>query len=168
PAGALRDAHPERYRGADAGRARALPPGARTPGARAGDAPGAPHRHLGRASRTRGSGPARALRSPRRAPRAARAGDRPTHGALRRGRRDPLPLLLLAPTQFALSACASVMTAVDHKLRRGAGLAVVDRIPVERFSVEENRALYWLLGSLLGRPVAQKWDGTMIYDVRDT
>src|SRR5216117_1354399 len=61
----------------------------RTPGARAGDAPGAPHRHLGRASRTRGSGPARALRSPRRAPRAARAGDRPTHGALRRGRRDP-------------------------------------------------------------------------------
>src|SRR2546426_12272044 len=60
------------------------------------------------------------------------------------------------------------MTAVDHKLRRGVGLAVVDRIPVERFSVEENRALYWLLGSLLGRPVAQKWDGTMIYDVRDT
>src|SRR5438034_829608 len=89
-------------------------------------------------------------------------------GALRELRRDPLPLLLLAPTQFALSACASVMTAVDHKLRRGVGLAVVDRIPVERFSVEENRALYWLLGSLLGRPVAQKWDGTMIYDVRDT
>jgi len=89
-------------------------------------------------------------------------------GALRELRRDPLPLLLLAPTQFALSACASVMTAVDHKLRRGVGLAVVDRIPVERFSVEENRVLYWLLGSLLGRPVAQKWDGTMIYDVRDT
>jgi alpha-ketoglutarate-dependent taurine dioxygenase len=39
---------------------------------------------------------------------------------------------------------------------------------VERFSVDENCALYWLLGSLLGRPVAQKWDGTIIYDVRDT
>src|SRR3989440_12038475 len=89
-------------------------------------------------------------------------------GALRELRRDPLPLLLLAPTQFALSACASVMTAVDQKLRQGVGLAVIDRIPVERFSVDENRTLYWLLGSLLGRPVAQKWDGTMIYDVRDT
>ncbi len=88
--------------------------------------------------------------------------------ALRTLRRDPLPLLLLSPAQFALSACAAVMTAVGHKLRRGVGLAVIDRIPVERFSLDENRTLYWLLGSLLGRPVAQKWDGTMIYDVRDT
>src|SRR5207247_105364 len=190
-------------------------------------------------------GPARPLRSPRRAPRTTRASDRPAHGPLRRGcrdsrapapaqgrynplrlmarrepraawrcplatgvlapeiggkrawvqgtisasdwmvpfppvavdeleqalrtlRRDPLPLLLLSPAQFALSACAAVMTAVGHKLRRGVGLAVIDRIPVERFSLDENRTLYWLLGSLLGRPVAQKWDGTMIYDVRDT
>src|SRR5437773_626955 len=88
--------------------------------------------------------------------------------ALRTLRRDPLPPLLLSPAQFALSACAAVMTAVGHKLRRGVGLAVIDRIPVERFSLDENRTLYWLLGSLLGRPVAQKWDGTMIYDVRDT
>src|SRR3989441_6197648 len=88
--------------------------------------------------------------------------------ALQRLRRDPLPLLLLSPAQFALSACAAVMTAVNRKLRHSIGLAVIDRIPVERFSVDENCALYWLLGSLLGRPVAQKWDGTMIYDVRDT
>ncbi|OLB08891.1 MAG: hypothetical protein AUH14_00230 [Candidatus Rokubacteria bacterium 13_2_20CM_69_15_1] len=88
--------------------------------------------------------------------------------ALHRLRRDPLPLLLLSPAQFALSACATVMTAVGRKLRRSVGLAVIDRIPVERYSADENRALYWLLGSLLGRPVAQKWDGTMIYDVRDT
>ena len=33
---------------------------------------------------------------------------------------------------------------------------------------EENRAIGWVLGSLLGRLVAQKWDGTMLYDVRDT
>ena len=88
--------------------------------------------------------------------------------ALQRLRRDPLPLLLLSPAQFALSACAAVMTAVNRKLRHSIGLAVIDRIPVERFSADENCALYWLLGSLLGRPVAQKWDGTMIYDVRDT
>src|SRR5207245_7609166 len=88
--------------------------------------------------------------------------------ALQRLRRDPLPLLLLSPAQFALSACAAVMTAVNRKLRHSIGLAVIDRIPVERFSVDENCALYWLLGSLLGRPVEQKWDGTMIYDVRDT
>jgi alpha-ketoglutarate-dependent taurine dioxygenase len=87
--------------------------------------------------------------------------------ALRELRRDPLPLLLLSPERFALSACAALMTAVGRKLR-SIGLAVIDRIPVERFSADENRSLYWLLGSLLGRPVAQKWDGTMVYDVRDT
>ncbi len=83
-------------------------------------------------------------------------------------RRDPLPTLLLSPADFALPACREVMRAVGEKLRRGVGLAVIDRVPVERFSADENRAVYWLLGSLLGRPVAQKWDGTMIYDVRDT
>jgi alpha-ketoglutarate-dependent taurine dioxygenase len=87
---------------------------------------------------------------------------------LRQLRRDPLPLLLLSPRAFALSACRGVMLRVGRKLRRSVGLAVIDRLPVERFSVDENRALFWLLGSLLGRPVAQKWDGSMVYDVRDT
>src|SRR2546427_2946185 len=88
--------------------------------------------------------------------------------ALKRLSPDPLPLLLLSPAQFALSACAKVMTAVNRKLRHSIGLAVIDRIPVERFWVAESGELSWLLGSLLGRPVAQKWDGTMIYAVRDT
>jgi len=83
-------------------------------------------------------------------------------------RKDPLPLLLLSPSHFALTACADMMAAVRRKLRNGVGLAVIDRVPVERFSADENRALYWLLGGLLGRLVAQKWDGTMSYDVRDT
>ena len=83
-------------------------------------------------------------------------------------RKDPLPLLLLSPSHFALTACADMMAVVRRKLRNGVGLAVIDRVPVERFSADENRALYWLLGGLLGRLVAQKWDGTMSYDVRDT
>ena len=28
--------------------------------------------------------------------------------------------------------------------------------------------IYWVLGQNIGRPVAQKWDGQMIYEVRDT
>ena len=83
-------------------------------------------------------------------------------------RRDPLPTLLLSPTQFELAQCRDVMTAVGLQRRDGIGLAVLDRIPVERFTVDENRAVAWLLGSLLGRLVAQKWDGAMVYDVRDT
>jgi hypothetical protein len=83
-------------------------------------------------------------------------------------RREPLPTLLLSPAQFELTECRRVMETVGRQLRDGIGLAVLDRVPVERYSGEENRAIGWLLGSLLGRLVAQKWDGAMLYDVRDT
>src|SRR6266436_1532714 len=68
--------------------------------------------------------------------------------AVHRIRREPLPTLLLSPTQFDLSECRQVMAAVGRQLRDGIGLAVLDRVPVERFSVDEN--------------------GAMLYDVRDT
>ena len=77
-------------------------------------------------------------------------------------RREPLPTLLLSPEQFSLTHCREVMAHVGRQLREGIGLAVIDKLPVERFSLEENQALGWLLGSLLGRLVAQKWDGTKI------
>jgi hypothetical protein len=54
-------------------------------------------------------------------------------------RRDPLPTLLLSPAQFSLARCLDVMEAVGRQLRDGIGLAVLDRIPVERFSADENR-----------------------------
>src|SRR5262245_55202333 len=53
-------------------------------------------------------------------------------------------------------------------LAHGSGFAIVDRLPLERIEREEAVALFWLLSSLIARPVAQKWDGTMVYDVRDT
>ena len=83
-------------------------------------------------------------------------------------RRDPLPTLLLDPAEFSLPACAEAMRRVREKLQSGIGLAVLDRVPVERYSLDENRALTWLLGCLLGRVVPTKWDGTMLYDVKDT
>ena len=83
-------------------------------------------------------------------------------------RRNPLPTLLLSPDQFALSGCAELMGRVRALLRDGIGLAVVGRIPVERYAAEENRALCWLLSQLVERPVAQAWNGAMLYDVRDT
>jgi alpha-ketoglutarate-dependent taurine dioxygenase len=83
-------------------------------------------------------------------------------------RRDPLPTVLLAPPEAGFDACRAVMAEVGERVRGSVGFAVVDRVPVERFSEEENRAIGWVLGSLLGRLVAQKWDGTMLYDVRDT
>ena len=81
--------------------------------------------------------------------------------------RDPLPLLLLRPEDFALEASRAFMREVKQSLDNGPGFAIVERLPIERWSRSGARAIWWLLASLVSRPVAQKWDGTSIYDVQD-
>ena len=83
-------------------------------------------------------------------------------------RANPLPTLALRPRDFRLDACHDFMNHVKDALDGGPGFVVLDRLPVERFTRDEAVRLYWLLASMLARPVAQKWDGTMIYDVHDT
>src|SRR5215472_14169937 len=56
----------------------------------------------------------------------------------------PLPTIVLRPEDFAMPACRAEMDA------------------------GEATAIYWLLSSMISRPVAQKLDGTLIYDVLDT
>ncbi|MDI1284518.1 MAG: TauD/TfdA family dioxygenase [Reyranella sp.] len=81
--------------------------------------------------------------------------------------RDPVPLLLLRAEDYTLDASRRFMATVKQSLDAGPGFAIVDRLPVERWSESGLRAVWWLLASLVARPVAQKWDGTSIYDVRD-
>lgn len=83
-------------------------------------------------------------------------------------RTSPQPVWHLTPEAFALRACTSVMAQVREKLQHHVGFAVVHRVPVERYSATENRAIGWLLASLMGQVVAQKWDGTLLYDVKDS
>jgi len=83
-------------------------------------------------------------------------------------RQQPVPLLALRPDSFDMPACRSAMARVSHILRRGVRFALVERLPIEALSEEEAKSIYWMLSSMVARPVAQKLDGTMIYDVVDT
>jgi alpha-ketoglutarate-dependent taurine dioxygenase len=74
----------------------------------------------------------------------------------------------LDPADFSLRACTAVMASVRAKLETDTGLAVVDRFPVERYSQAENLAIGWLLAAMLGQVVAQKANGTRLYDVKDS
>jgi len=89
-------------------------------------------------------------------------------GALAALRHNPLPLFLLSPADFALERCRALMRRVRAILDDGIMFAVLDRLPMDEMSREESAMLYWLLASLLARPVAQKLDGTMVFVVRDT
>jgi alpha-ketoglutarate-dependent taurine dioxygenase len=82
--------------------------------------------------------------------------------------RSPLPTLALDPADYAMPACRAFMARVQTVLDRGIRFAVLNRLPVETLGHERATQLYWLLAGLLSRPVAQKHDGTMIFDVWDT
>jgi alpha-ketoglutarate-dependent taurine dioxygenase len=80
----------------------------------------------------------------------------------------PLPTILRGADDFAMPACRREMARVRQILDRGRRFAIVDRLPMAEMNAEEATAAYWLLSSIVSRPVAQKLDGTMIYDVLDT
>jgi len=83
-------------------------------------------------------------------------------------RRAPVPTFLLDPRDFALDACRAAMAEVRRVTESGPMFAVLDRLPMGELTREEAIDLYWLLSSLLARPVAQKLNGQMFYDVMDT
>jgi alpha-ketoglutarate-dependent taurine dioxygenase len=80
----------------------------------------------------------------------------------------PLDTMLLDPGDFALDACRATMEKLRTQLTSGIMFAVLDRLPVEDMSQAEAQQLYWLLAGLVARPVAQKLNGQMFFDVRDT
>ena len=53
-------------------------------------------------------------------------------------------------------------------LNSGRGFAIVERVPIEQYTVQEALAMYWLVGQFLGSPMEQNIQGTLLYDVRDT
>ena len=82
--------------------------------------------------------------------------------------RYPLPTILRRPDEFAMPHCATAMARVRAILDCGVRFALVDRLPVGELAAEQATAIYWLLAAMVARPVAQKLDGAMIYDVHDT
>ena len=82
--------------------------------------------------------------------------------------RNPLQNLQRTIADFELPACEEMMAKMRHILDDGVGFAVLDRLPMDQFDIDVWVEIYWLLGQFVGRPVAQKWNGQMIYDVRDT
>ena len=87
-------------------------------------------------------------------------------------RANPLPAIVWTPDQFNLAACRKIMAQVKAVLDHGVRFALLDRLPVESMSKEEGKTLFWLLSSLIARPVAQKryayLPNGMIADVLDT
>ena len=83
-------------------------------------------------------------------------------------KRNPLPTLLLRPEQFEIPELSHAYQKAKDICDMGTGFAVIDQLPIDQYEIEDMVDVYWTLGYLMGQNVAQKWDGTMIYDVTDT
>ncbi len=83
-------------------------------------------------------------------------------------REFPLPTILRRPEEFTMPACREAMAEVRRMLASGVHFAIVDRLPLDTNDADAATAVYWLLASMVARPVAQSLDGKLIYDVRDT
>jgi hypothetical protein len=81
--------------------------------------------------------------------------------------KNPLDTLLLHPDDYPLDATQAFLRGIKDTLYRGCGFAVLDRLPVADLTVDRAKQLYWLISSIIARPVAQSFSGTMLYDVRD-
>ena len=83
-------------------------------------------------------------------------------------RANPLDVISLIPDDFEMPACRSMMARVKETLDDGIGFVILDRLPVEGLTEQESKGLYWLLMSILGKTVAQNFNGVVLYDVVDT
>ena len=80
----------------------------------------------------------------------------------------PLPTEALTTADYEMPKTYAAMRNLRETLVDGVGFGIIERIPVEDMTAAAATQIYWLMMSALGRPVAQKWDGTMVYDVLDT
>jgi len=76
-------------------------------------------------------------------------------------------LASLTRDAFPLSDVGKVLADVQHELEDGWGLYLLRGIPVERYSKDDLRFIYWGMGLHLGMAVSQSKRGDVLGDVRD-
>src|SRR5262249_15798155 len=64
--------------------------------------------------------------------------------------------------------CAADLAPALEALERGRGFVILHGLPPDAYTASELQTIYWLVGQLLGRPIEQNIQGTLLYDVRDT
>jgi alpha-ketoglutarate-dependent taurine dioxygenase len=78
------------------------------------------------------------------------------------------PVTQLQASDALRDACAAGLAPARDALEHGTGFVIIEGPPSGHFSADDLQALYWLVGQLLGRPMEQNVQGTLLYDVRDT
>ena len=76
-------------------------------------------------------------------------------------------LATLTKDQFPLPGLRPVLDRLLHELEDGAGLFLLRGVPVERYTKDDLRFIYWGIGLHLGQAASQSKRGDVLGDVRD-
>lgn len=80
----------------------------------------------------------------------------------------PQPITELGVPDDLRAACADDFAPALNALESGRGFVIIEGLPLERYPAQQAQAIYWLIGQMLGCPIEQNVQGTLLYDVRDT
>src|SRR5262245_43668397 len=67
-------------------------------------------------------------------------------------RRQSCSVTELTATDAFRAVCAPALRPALEALETGCGFAIIEGVPVERLSLPEAQAVYWLVGQVLGIP----------------
>ena len=77
------------------------------------------------------------------------------------------PLFSFGRDEFPLSATADLLADISEELENGLGCVRLRGLPVERYSDDEVRQIFWGIGRHLGTPLYQNARGEIMGEVRD-
>jgi alpha-ketoglutarate-dependent taurine dioxygenase len=83
-------------------------------------------------------------------------------------RRNPRPVTAVEVAPEERAAGAEALRPVRDTLETGRGFVILEGLPLDGLTRDEATATYWVVGQLLGTPIVQNVQGTLLYDVRDT
>ncbi len=87
--------------------------------------------------------------------------------AYRRFKAERLPLERATRADFPAPRFARIASRALDALEEGPGMFMIRGFPLDRYGLEDARAIYWCLGKYLGTAVSQSDEGDVIGDVRD-
>jgi alpha-ketoglutarate-dependent taurine dioxygenase len=82
--------------------------------------------------------------------------------------RERRPVTDLRPSDALRAVAADDTRRALAALEDGRGFVIITPGAAGRYAAGDLPAVYWFVGSLLGRPLEQNVQGTLLYDVRDT
>jgi hypothetical protein len=87
--------------------------------------------------------------------------------ALARIKRARAPLLGFTRDDFPLASTADLLGLISDELENGRGMVRLRGLPVERYSDDDIRQIFWGIGAHLGTAVYQNAKGEIMGEVRD-